>query len=75
MDLCFQDPDDDQKSKNELFKLLKAKLVKNNQNFMDWSNIIYKESLEFIPKSKFIKKSNLKQINFKTIGFENKNWK
>ena len=54
MDLCFQDPDDDQKSKNELFKLLKAKLVKNNQNFMDWSNIIYKESLEFILNSKFI---------------------
>ena len=56
-DLCFfQDPDEVEKStiENPLSDLWKAKLVKNNQNIMDWSNIIYNESLDFIPKSKFI---------------------
>ena len=52
-DLSFQDPDED-RSSNELMLLLKAKLQKENKDLNEWCDLIYKRSIETIPKRKFI---------------------
>ena len=50
-DLNFPDPDEPPASKN-LHDLLKAKIAQDNKDINEWSNSIYKESIETIPKCK-----------------------
>ena len=47
--LCFPDPDETPAS-NDLYELLKMKLTKDNTNLSDWSNKVYKASLDLVPK-------------------------
>ena len=49
-DLSFPDPDEVPVS-NDLMNLLKAKLETEKKDLADWSNTIYKASIEIIPKS------------------------
>ena len=56
LDLGFPDPDEEPagiQDSNDLVNLLKAKLEKNNQNMIEWHNLIYKASIESIPKGEF----------------------
>ena len=55
-DFSFPDPDEVLVS-NDLMNLLKGKLEKDGQNLTDWSNMIYKASIEIIPKSEFFMNS------------------
>lgn len=58
-DLGFPDPDEvsaDLQDSNDLVNLLKAKLENANQNKIEWLNLIYKASLESIPKREFCMK-------------------
>ena len=49
-DFSFPDPDEVPVS-NDLMNLLKAKLETDGKNLTDWSKMIYKASIEIIPKS------------------------
>ena len=53
-ELCFPDPDEMSLS-NEMMALLKAKLQKEKKNLNEWCDLIYKQSIEIIPKRKFVK--------------------
>ena len=53
-DLSYPDPDEVPVS-NDLMNLLKAKLETEKKDLADWSNSIYKASIEIIPKREFSK--------------------
>ena len=54
-DISFADPDE-VSTANDLMNLLKAKVEKDKrwEDLTDWSNMIYKASIESIPKSEVI---------------------
>ena len=59
-ELNFLDPDEVPAS-NDLHDLLKQKVTKDNKNIIDWSNLIYKASIETIPKCELVIKSDIHQ--------------
>ena len=57
-DLSYPDPSEASssiQSATDLVDLLKAKFEIDNRNLYEWLTLIYKESLEFIPKREFSK--------------------